>query len=1246
MSTLHKNLLRRVGSLAGAIALSVVSTGSARIQPSPLNVDTVLKPTDAFVTIDGILDDEIWDQAESYTPFRSLDDMSKPSALKSTTYVAIKGNYLYIAYRLEEPNMSAIKAVKLANTDGMQDTRGIYADDCTETFISLDRETAIHITVNAAGTKNWSKERVGEVIKTWYPISQTVKADWDAQSAKGDNEWTCEMRICLSDIFEAEVGGTNTLYMNFARHRTAGGKEEHFTWTPLSAKRFYIPKDFPSFTLGLPPIKQQVKETSLISSVFSSRLSVPDLLIAGVPVKLNIGTGSFELPSLIKITDKTQKIDAGVQDMLRTALTVAEGKSAEVLFKIVDQFNDTSLSAEEIQKLQSSEAFELKIAPGKIIVSGRTDQGVLRGIATLILMAKRAQFAEDTSLPVLDMLDAPGMDFRGWVVLVPSEPDESSITKDAAFKRSMDLAYLLRFNKVFFRINRWMGKLPFPFESFPIGDNKRTKQDWAELADYARARGLDPQVEFQCWNGVQFFKSTSGGTELLIDEEGDYNKAMRNLDVANPDARNTVLRMMEEVVDTIKPTGVNISLDELHYAPTVTSPAAKALNWKVSDWMIEAISASHKLLSSKGVKLYIFGDMIDPTYNGKQMDMCGSELMARIPKDTSIIDWKYDGALDPTVDFQSYRMFMDFGVSTIGGAWYRPKNIARWAGSINRCEGEGMVLLSYNQTESDKLEPEVIRALGLMSFLSWSPEECDLANLPFLTDAIVQAATYWPNVELPARGSRPLMVTSNLVAGSQLVEMLGLPAETDTSFLETPFENYRGVKFQVFEKDGAPAAIAVKGGIRFAYLRNRSFNKGLTDWDTQIPTGEGLITAENGKLKITRISGNAFMRASQDVRLDKNKKYVFRFKMKLDGKATAQAWAGLGDENFKWDKSYIPAYSSSPKWVEKEIKLPTGYGSTRISFSVKGDNSTAWFKDITLTEIRDSKVMVKKPVMKVNDIAEIIPVIKNQDFDEGLKEWNTQVPEKDGHITTAGQDLIISRDSGKAFMRAYQDVLLDKNREYILRFQTMLEGGNLTQAWITSGDENFKWDNSVYLPAYCKETSWTEKEIKIPSGYGSARISFSVQGDNATARFKDIEIVDKNAPEAMVENITIPVNSKAKAITFWHATDKQGVTEDNMVANDKKFAGVSPGEYVITYLDGSTDEIPLIYRLDIVAANDPAIGRNMDIGLFGTIGNTAFINLPTYTWLNPQPEKTIAAIEIVPGNRQDVKLLVFGISLD
>ena len=165
-----------------------------------------------------------------------------------------------------------------------------------------------------------------------------------------------------------------------------------------------------------------------------------------------------------------------------------------------------------------------------------------------------------------------------------------------------------------------------------------------------------------------------------------------------------------------------------------------------------------------------------------------------------------------------------------------------------------------------------------------------------------------------------------------------------------------------------------------------------------------------------------------------------------------------------------------------------------------------------------------------------------------------------------------------------------------------------------------------------------------------------------TAPFKNYRGVGFNVfskdgkPAAITSNMSsgktsnvIPVNSFARAVTFMHTVNCQDIEEGDdpaMHNMTKKFKDSVAGKYLVTYENGDCIEIPLPYRIRISAINDPALGQETDIGLFGTVGNKLFVNIPTYTWPNPHPEKIIKSIEVLPGNTKDMTLLVFGITLD
>ena len=64
-----------------------------------------------------------------------------------------------------------------------------------------------------------------------------------------------------------------------------------------------------------------------------------------------------------------------------------------------------------------------------------------------------------------------------------------------------------------------------------------------------------------------------------------------------------------------------------------------------------------------------------------------------------------------------------------------------------------------------------------------------------------------------------------------------------------------------------------------------------------------LFAAEAGALKVTRVTGDAFRRVYQDLRLNPAKEYAVRYRVKVEGPGAAHLWSYSGDEQFRWDES-------------------------------------------------------------------------------------------------------------------------------------------------------------------------------------------------------------------------------------------------------------------------------------------------------------------------------------------------------
>jgi hypothetical protein len=1043
--------------------------------------EIALSLTDDNVILDGKLDDALWKNAEELTPFLHLGHIDQTLSVKSSAFVALKDDYLYVGYRLEEPNTENMKISSTEDVSEMENPIHIAHDDCIECFFSTDKKSYSHLIVNSAGVKYWEQVNSNNVMQSWFPTEKMdYSGDWEAKSFIGKDFWSVEMRIKLSALFGKRIGDKQTLFANFTRHRPNGNEKNH-TWAAISGLRYNSLIDFPALVLTLPSLPESTQHKEQLKQVFTKRFEIPELIFAGKPIKIITQNGKkFKLGRTVEFNDKAGILNDETEKILMDAVKSARNDGTiTVILERGDPFNTKLLNSNELKKLQSPEAFKLQLEPGRVTILGVSDEGILRGIATLALLTKRTHAQTEAELPAMTIYDAPRMSFRGWHI--------SKVNDD--IKQIIKLAYLLRFNKIIIRLHDFNLPSPFPFKSHPIGSKRYTTEFWIDMFNYARSLGLEPIPEFRPWGRVSYLKNMPGGKTFYVEDASlKKNKAYyRNLDVANPEAVKVVMDLQKEIIDTLKPKGFHIAMDEIHWGNTVTSPAAKAKNWKPSDWFVTAINYSYELFKANNVKLYIWGDMIDPGYNGKGIDMCGPELLARLPKDIAVMDWKYDGTKKYDADLPSIKMFVESGVETIGAPWHKTRNIPRVAHSIMSHNANGMCLTSWHPIQIKDLNPELIRSLGLMAYYSWSPEDCDLNHLQLLPDVIVHAAAYWKKADYPAENLTVLDYDGSLVSGSELAKLTGFPQDSTLDFINTPFKNYRGAYFKIFKKAGQVAALAVPGNEKYYHgtVINGEFNSELNGWKIRNKSN-GTISNKNGHLKITAPSDKVFMRIFQDVPLDPEKCYSLHCRTKING---------------------------------------TGYGrlSTNIAYS-----EATWEKNTIGKNIKN-------------------------------KEWETCI---------------------------------------------------------------------IDLPAKC---------CKV-------RVNFSASGEGTTAWYDDVELQTKDK-SLTTPNISIVVNRRAKVITFMHSTNKQDICEDLYIM-ERKFKDIIPGRYIICYKDNSKTDIPLIYRKNICAINDSALSCDSDLGLFGTIGERILVNIPTFTWINPLPDKVIESIEIMPGNSNKVSLLLFAVSID
>lgn len=175
--------------------------------------------------VDGRLDDTCWQEFPVPTRFISQDTKGLADA-PTYVYTVYDRNNLYLAFYCTEPYSDRIK-IKGGQPDGP-----VWRNDSLEIVIDADKEDKdqkvdYRFVTDVAGTKydakiTYSEDKEKEE-KGW-------NSRWSVRTGLQQGVWTAEVAIPFSDLGIEKVEESDTLPLNFIRHRHA--KEEESLWCP------------------------------------------------------------------------------------------------------------------------------------------------------------------------------------------------------------------------------------------------------------------------------------------------------------------------------------------------------------------------------------------------------------------------------------------------------------------------------------------------------------------------------------------------------------------------------------------------------------------------------------------------------------------------------------------------------------------------------------------------------------------------------------------------------------------------------------------------------------------------------------------------------------------------------------------------------------------------------------------------------------------------------------------------------
>lgn len=191
-----------------AILLATL-TGLTLTAASDIRTYTI-QPTSEKITVDGVLNEAVWQTAPLFADFASLKETKSPIP-ETRVRITQNDSHLLLAVECLEPAMPSLVA-KVTAHDG-----DVWMDDAIELFLdpSGKRDSFVQIIANANGTV-----MDGFVAGPKSPIDKSWESGAVAKTSRQPDRWFLEMAIPFANLPLGEPGCDWCLHV--ARERVAG----------------------------------------------------------------------------------------------------------------------------------------------------------------------------------------------------------------------------------------------------------------------------------------------------------------------------------------------------------------------------------------------------------------------------------------------------------------------------------------------------------------------------------------------------------------------------------------------------------------------------------------------------------------------------------------------------------------------------------------------------------------------------------------------------------------------------------------------------------------------------------------------------------------------------------------------------------------------------------------------------------------------------------------------------------------
>lgn len=270
------------------------------VEPAP-HVAAERLYEDELITLDGTLDEAVWERAVPATGFRQQEPVEgAPPSEPTEVRIAFSSNHLYIGAQLFDSDPGGIKGFQRRRDAGLgSDDRFMWILDTFQ-----DGRTAYFFEINPAGLLGDGLLRIGSggnMSKSWDGI-------WDVRVRQHEHGWTAEIRIPFRTLnFDPR---SDRWGINF--QRTIRRKNEELLWSGYRRNQgLFLPINAGVLT-GLSDVSQGVGLEAR-PYVAANRSTIAGVTDTGADIGVDLGYSVT--PSLrLAMTINTDFAEAEVDD--------------------------------------------------------------------------------------------------------------------------------------------------------------------------------------------------------------------------------------------------------------------------------------------------------------------------------------------------------------------------------------------------------------------------------------------------------------------------------------------------------------------------------------------------------------------------------------------------------------------------------------------------------------------------------------------------------------------------------------------------------------------------------------------------------------------------------------------------------------------------------------------------------------------------------------------------------------------